>query len=161
MFKRIVMKKATILEGIVILYIILFLYTGISKLIDYSVFTEQIATSPLLAPVSKGIALSLPWIEFLLVILLIIPKWRLKGLYSSLGLMIAFTIYILGILLLNKELPCSCGGVISELSWTQHIVFNGAFIAMGIIGIIFERKLRQSNKHALSLIKEPNWSVQP
>lgn len=155
------MKKATVLETIIVLYIILFLYTGISKLIDYSVFKEQIATSPLLAPISKGIALSIPWIEFLVVILLIIPKWRLKGLYSSLGLMIAFTIYIVGILLFNKELPCSCGGVISELSWTQHIIFNSVFIAMGIIGILFERLLRKSNKNALSLIKDTNWSVQP
>jgi uncharacterized membrane protein YphA (DoxX/SURF4 family) len=161
MFKRIVMKKATLTEMVVALYIILFLYTGISKLLDFSIFKEQIATSPLLAPISKGIALSVPWIEFLAVILLIVPKWRLKGLYTSLLLMILFTMYIIGILIFNKELPCNCGGVISELSWTQHICFNSAFIAMGVIGILFERQLRKSNKNALSLINDTShWSVQ-
>jgi uncharacterized membrane protein YphA (DoxX/SURF4 family) len=155
------MKKATICEIIVVLYIILFLYTGISKLLDYSIFKEQVATSPLLAPISKGIALSVPLIEFLVAILLILPKWRLKGLYSSLLLMIAFTIYIIGILLFNKELPCSCGGVLAELSWAQHIIFNIVFIALAIIGILIERQIRKSNKDALSLIRDTTWSVQP
>lgn len=154
------MKKATVLETIVILYIILFLYTGISKLIDYSIFKEQIATSPFLAPMAKGIALSIPWIEFLVVILLIVPKWRLKGLYNSLLLMIVFTMYIVGILLFNKDLPCSCGGVISELSWGQHIVFNSVFIVMAIAAILFERQLRKSNKDALSSIKNRDLLVQ-
>lgn len=154
------MKKAIILEGIIILYIILFLYTGISKIIDYSVFKEQIATSPLLMPFAKSIALSIPWIEFLITLLLIIPKWRLKGLYASLSLMTIFTIYIISILLFNKELPCSCGGVIEQLSWTQHILFNSLFIALGVLGIIIERQNRKANKEALSEINASNWSMQ-
>src|SRR5690349_3095795 len=97
------MSKSTLVEIISCLFIILFLYTGISKLMEYSVFKEQMADSPILKPVAPIIAWALPLTEFLVTILLIIPRWRLKGLYASLFLMVAFTLYIGAIMTFNKE----------------------------------------------------------
>ena len=134
------MKRTTIIEAIIFLYIVLFLYTGISKLTEYSVFREGIADSPFLKPIAPIIAWGLPWIEFIVSLLLIIPRWRLKGMYASLILMLAFTAYISGILLFDKELPCSCGGIIQQLSWPQHLVFNSAFIVLAIWGIALQRR---------------------
>ena len=145
-------KRTTITETIVILFVILFLYTGISKLMDYKVFKEQIAMSPILHSVAPLIAWTLPWIEFLVVILLIIPRWRLKGLYASLALMISFTLYIIYMLLFDKDLPCSCGGVIQLLSWSQHIVFNSLFILLALTGVLVEKGIRVQNKRALAAI---------
>jgi uncharacterized membrane protein YphA (DoxX/SURF4 family) len=146
------LSKSTIVEIISVLFIILFLYTGISKLMEYSVFKEQIAESPLLKPVSSLIAWALPLTEFLVSILLIIPRWRLKGLYASLALMIAFTLYIGAIMTFNKELPCSCGGVISLLSWQGHLVFNSLFILLAFIGVRLERQLQRSLKIDLNKV---------
>lgn len=137
-------SKSTIVEIISILFVILFLYTGISKLMEYGVFKEQIADSPILKPFAPFIAWSLPLTEFLVSVLLIIPRWRLKGLYASLLLMIAFTLYIGAIMIFNKELPCSCGGIISLLSWGEHLVFNSVFIGLALIGVILEKRIRQS-----------------
>jgi uncharacterized membrane protein YphA (DoxX/SURF4 family) len=139
-------SKSTIVEIISILFVILFLYTGISKLMEYGVFKEQIADSPILKPFASFIAWSLPLTEFLVSILLIIPRWRLKGLYASLVLMIAFTLYIGAIMIFNKELPCSCGGIISLLSWKEHLVFNSVFIGLAFAGVQLEKRIRQSNK---------------
>src|SRR5689334_16631231 len=100
------MKRTTIIELIIVLYAILFLYTGVSKLMEYSVFKEQIAQSPILAPIATPVAFILPWLEFAVIVLMMIPKWRLKGLYASLVLMIGFTGYVIGILLFNEKLPC-------------------------------------------------------
>jgi uncharacterized membrane protein YphA (DoxX/SURF4 family) len=144
------MKRTTVVEIIVILYVILFLYTGISKLMDYSVFKEQIATSPVLAPIAKPIAWGLPWVEFLVTVLLVIPRWRLKGLIVSAVLMSLFTAYIILILLFNKEIPCSCGGVIEQLSWGQHIVFNTVFIALAITAIRLQKRLKKDNSKLLT-----------
>lgn len=144
--------KNTIIEIITLLYIILFLYTGISKIIDYPIFKEQIAASEILSPISKPLAITIPLIEFALVVLLVIPKWRLKGLYASTILMTMFTIYVVSILSFSKELPCSCGGVISELSWGQHIVFNCAFITMGMVAIALEKKVEKLNHQQLASI---------
>lgn len=140
------LSKSTIVEIISVLFIILFLYTGISKLMEYGVFKEQIADSPILQPIALVIAWGLPLTEFLVTILLIIPRWRLKGLYASLILMIAFTLYIGAIMTFNKELPCSCGGIISELSWQGHLVFNSIFILLAMAGLLLERKIRKTIK---------------
>lgn len=140
------MSKSTLVEIISCLFIILFLYTGISKLMEYSVFKEQLADSPVLKPFAPFIAWALPLTEFLVSILLIIPRWRLKGLYASLFLMIAFTLYIGAIMTFNKELPCSCGGIISLLSWKEHLVFNSVFIGLALAGVILEKQIRKNQK---------------
>jgi uncharacterized membrane protein YphA (DoxX/SURF4 family) len=145
-----IFRRTTALETIIVLFVILFLYTGISKIMDYAIFKEQIAMSPLLAPVAHPIAAVLPWVEFAVVLLLIIPRLRLKGLYASLGLMIAFTIYILAMLAFNKDIPCSCGGVIELLSWDQHIIFNAVFIILAGIGCWLERHQLQENRQRLA-----------
>jgi len=150
------MKRTTITEIIALLFVILFLYTGISKLIEYTVFKEQIASSPLLAPLSGFTAWSLPIAEILVAILLFIPRWRLKGLYASLVLMVLFTGYIIAILAFDEHIPCSCGGVIELLSWKGHILFNSVFIVLALIGITLARKVSKEksvllNRHELAM----------
>lgn len=139
------MKRTTIIETIIILYAILFLYTGISKLMDYRAFKEQLAESPLLGFISKPVALILPWLEFAIILMLILPKWRLKGFYAALVLMVGFTGYVTGLLLYDDKLPCSCGGIIQQLSWPQHLVFNGVFIALAVIGIVLQKKIKKNS----------------
>jgi hypothetical protein len=58
--------------------------------------------------------------------------------------MIAFTIYIGAIMIFYKELPCSCGGIISALSWPAHLIFNGVFILFAIAAIRLTRQLQRS-----------------
>ena len=145
------LSKATIVEIISILYSILFLYTAVSKLMELDVFKEQIADNPILEPVAPFITWAVPLIEILLSIILFIPQWRLKGLYTSLALMIAFTIYIGAIMTFNKELPCSCGGIISLLSWGGHLVFNSVFILLAFIGVRLERQIRRALKADMNI----------
>jgi uncharacterized membrane protein YphA (DoxX/SURF4 family) len=140
------MKRTTIIETIIFLYAILFLYTGISKLMEYDVFKENIAASPILAPVASLIAWNIPFFEFAITAILIIPKWRLKGLYAALTLMILFTVYIIAILLFDKNLPCSCGGIIQQLSWWQHLVFNSVFILLAIWGTVLQKRERKQQQ---------------
>lgn len=134
------LKRTTIIETILVFNIILFLYTGISKIMEYSEFKEQLADSPILGFVSTPVALLLPWVEFAIVLMLIAPRWRLKGFYATLALMILFTAYIIGLLNINKELPCSCGGIIALLSWKQHLVFNSIFILLNALAIRFQKR---------------------
>jgi uncharacterized membrane protein YphA (DoxX/SURF4 family) len=140
------MKKVIIIEIIALLLSILFIYAGISKLMEYDVFKEQLSSSPILQPISPFLAILLPAIELFLVLLLLVPRWRIKGLYFSLALLILFTGYIITIILYSEELPCSCGGILSELSWAQHILFNAGFIAMTIAGICIEHKKRKETQ---------------
>lgn len=139
-------KRTTIIEIITVLNIILFLYTGIAKIQDYTVFKEQLSESPVLAPISNIIAITLPLVEFAVVVLLVIPRWRLKGLYTAFGLMVLFTGYIIALITTSDHLPCSCGGIMEELSWQQHIIFNGLFIILNALAIRLAVKEKQQLK---------------
>ena len=138
------MLKRTIPSVVALLLVVLFLYTGISKLMDYSVFKEQIAESPILAPIAPFIAWALPLVEFAVAVALFIPAWRLWGLYASSVLMLLFTGYIAALLSFSEELPCSCGGILQEMSWQQHLVFNITFTVLSIVSAILEKKRRKA-----------------
>jgi hypothetical protein len=67
--------------------------------------------------------------------LLLIRRTRRIGLFVSLALMVSFTLYLAFMLGTEKHLPCSCGGVMSAMSWGQHLVFNIFFTIVPIIGL--------------------------
>jgi len=134
------MKSSFVTSTISNIFIILFIYTGISKLAGYGTFKEQISMSPILYSWASAIAWLLPVIELITAVLLFIPAWRMAGLYLSLVLMAFFTGYIIFIMLFDKQLPCSCGGIIQQLSWTQHLIVNGFLTAFALIGIYLQRR---------------------
>jgi hypothetical protein len=71
------------------------------------------------------------FLELGLVLALSLPVSRLKALYLSVGLMIVFTTYIILILNFSSFIPCSCGGILETLGWTEHLIFNLFFIVTG------------------------------
>lgn len=138
------MKKRTLVEIIALLFVILFLYTGIAKLMEFDVFYEQLMDSPILAFAAPLVAWGLPLTEFILSIALFIPKYRLFGLYAAFILMILFTAYVGILLSISTELPCSCGGIIGELSWPAHLVVNITLIGLALTGIILAKKIKRN-----------------
>jgi hypothetical protein len=135
------MKRRVIVEIISSLLIILFVYTALSKVFDHDTFRSQLGKSPFITSFASTIAWALPAAELLLALLLALPDTRLLGLYVSLFTMTLFTAYIYAMLHFSYYIPCSCGGVISEMSWNQHMVFNLFFVAISIVGILIESKL--------------------
>jgi hypothetical protein len=135
------MKRRVIVEIISSLLIILFVYTTLSKVFDYDTFRSQLGKSPFITSFASTIAWALPAAELLLALLLALPDTRLLGLYVSLFTMTLFTAYIYAMLHFSYYIPCSCGGVISEMSWNQHMVFNLFFVAISIAGILLESRL--------------------
>lgn len=132
--------RHVIVQIICYLYVLLFVYTAISKLLDFENFGIQLAQSPLLSAYAGLIAPSVIIVELLIVLLLCFKATRLIGLYASFFLMIAFTIYIYLILNYSDFIPCSCGGIIEKLSWTEHLVFNIGFIALALVAIVLTEK---------------------
>ena len=139
-------KRTTIIETVTVLNIILFLYTGISKIQDYDVFIEQLSENPILAPLATTIAILLPIVEFLVVLMLVVPRWRFKGLLVTLTLMILFTGYIIALFSFSTEMPCSCGGIIDLLSWKGHLMFNVAFILLNMWAFILSKKEKKESE---------------
>lgn len=132
--------RHVIVQIICYLYVLLFVYTAINKLLGFESFGIQLAQSPLLSAYAGLIAPSVIIAELLIVLLLCVKTTRFMGLYASLFLMVAFTVYIYLILNYSDFIPCSCGGLIEELSWTEHLVFNIVFIALALVAILLTEK---------------------
>jgi hypothetical protein len=130
------MKRTLILEIICFLFIILFVYAAVTKLLDYEKFTVQIGQSPLLTDIAGFVGWFIPAIELAIAGMLAFSKTRLLGLYGALMLMVSFTLYILAILNFAETIPCSCGGVLASLNWWQHLIFNIAFVLLAVTGIL-------------------------
>jgi hypothetical protein len=140
------MKKAIPVDIITYFFILLFLYTGVAKLMEMNVVKEQIASSPFLGAFAGIIAWTLPICEILSAIALFIPAFRLKAFYVTLALMSLFTIYVIVILLADNHLSCSCGGIIEELSPKEHVLFNSACVILSIVAIAAERRQEPSTR---------------
>lgn len=130
------MKKKTVVDIISYLFIVLFIYASVNKLVDYENFSTELAKSPLLTAFAGWVAWAVPVAELVVVALLTVPRWCLAGLYAAFSLMTMFTAYIVAILKFSDYVPCSCGGVLQNMSWSQHLVFNIAFVLLALTGII-------------------------
>ncbi len=138
------MKKSNAAIVIICTLIIaLFVYTASAKLLDYYNFQFGLSESPFIAPFANLLAWAVPAGELLIAVMLVIPVMRLAGLYASGILMSLFTVYIAAMLLFGSDIPCSCGGIVEEMSWGAHIVFNSVFVALSAWGIYLQRKRRR------------------
>ncbi|WP_394334166.1 MauE/DoxX family redox-associated membrane protein [Pedobacter caeni] len=71
------------------------------------------------------------------VILLIVPETRLIGMYISLLMMVAFTIYVSGIIFrVYDRYPCPCGGLFSKIGWKKHFRVNLLLTLIAGIGVV-------------------------
>jgi|SRR5690606_21570002 len=120
----------------VFLFIVLFVYAALTKLLDYDKFAIQLGQSPMLTHHASIIAWAVPVSEFAAVCLLLLPATRSLGLYISLSLMIMFTTYITIITTYDDYVPCSCGGILESMGWYEHLVFNIAFALLAVAGIL-------------------------
>ncbi len=145
------MKKSIIVDIISCLFIILFLYTGIYKLLEPDSFRAAINKSPIIAPFQSLIVPGIPVLEILIACSLLFPLFkdnnslRKWGLIASFFLMAIFTCYV-GYMLwtASDHLPCSCGGIMRKMNWHQHMYFNTSFTLLALVGFILNKGIGQS-----------------
>jgi len=124
-------------------YILLFVYAAISKLITFEAFQVQLTQSPLLSAYANIIAYLVLGAELLFALLLCTKTTRLLGLYLSYGLMVAFTLYIYLILNYSDFIPCSCGGILEKMGWTEHLWFNIIVSLLALVALFFHDQKRK------------------
>jgi len=124
--------------------IALFVYTALSKLMQLHRFQIALRSSPWLRPFSGQLAWGIPVIELLLAAGLLILWLREKALLFSGILLFCFTVYIGGMLMFVKKLPCGCGGIIEMLGWQQHLVLNIVLTFLAFLGWYVERKHKRT-----------------
>ena len=128
-------KKKIVADIISSFFILLFVYTATTKLLDHESFRAVLSQSPIIGSKAEILSWVLPVLELFTAMLLFIPSYKKYGFISSFILMLLFTGYVGYMILFSRNLPCSCGGVISQMTWPQHLIFNIFFTALAAIAL--------------------------
>ncbi|NQX56894.1 hypothetical protein HQN86_24970 [Pedobacter panaciterrae] len=132
--------RETLVEIISALFIILFAYAALTKIEDFEKFRIELGKSPILSLFAKYVAVGIPLIELVIAALLALKKMQYYALYLSFSLMVVFSVYIIVILKFGTYIPCSCGGILQNLTWSQHLFFNIGFVILGALSILIYPK---------------------
>ncbi|MCR8556929.1 hypothetical protein KXD93_04720 [Mucilaginibacter sp. BJC16-A38] len=128
-------QKRIFIDVVTVLFVMLFIYAASSKLWDYQTFVIQLQKSPILTTIATWVAWLVPTIEFGIAVLLISERTQLRALYAAFTIMVAFSAYIIAVLNFSENIPCSCGGILQNMNWQQHLIFNLIFVTLGGIAI--------------------------
>lgn len=139
------------IEAITAVLLLLWIYTGLNKLIHFDKFSFEAGRSPFLQHLAPLVAAMVPAGELAIAALLIFKRTRVAGLYASLFLMTLFTGYVYVMLHYAYDLPCSCGGIIELLTWEQHLIVNLMLTLLTAIAILLQSRLTMLNKQSISL----------
>lgn len=140
----------TIISILTALLIFLWVYAAMSKLLDYDTARDEMLKQVFPVWISTILVWLVPLCELVVAGLLLFERTRTGGIIASLILLIAFTGYI-ALIQLNyfDYVPCTCGGVISKLTWEEHFLFNMAFIVLSGTALILrehEKILSANNR---------------
>lgn len=121
-----------------------FAYTAIAKVYDWQA-TKLAMYNQVIPDWSKDLLLySIPLIELFVAFMLLIPRRRNIGFLASLTLMLLFTGYVAWVWFgLAGRVPCSCGGVISSLTWGQHLLLNLGLTGLSVWGLLSNHQTRE------------------
>lgn len=133
-------RKQMISSIIAAIFIFLFAYTAISKFTEFSKFMVVIRKSPLIGEMPRLVAWLVPIAELFTVALLFFNATRSLGFLYAFCLMLTFTVYIGYMLAFAPHLPCSCGGVLRKLSWSDHLFLNIALTMLAGWAYLLNRK---------------------
>ncbi len=131
------MKRSSLISIISSLLIFLWVYAALSKLLNFEQSRMQMMNQIFPAAINQVLLWAVPIAELLTAGLLTISRWRSYGLLISGLLLLLFCIYIILVMShVFERIPCSCGGIISKLTWGQHLVFNIVFMALALSGYV-------------------------
>lgn len=119
------MKKKDLQWTICLLLAMVFIDSGIGKLLEFQRFQAELSKSPFVHEFAGLLAFGLPPAELCLTAALLSARTRLMALYASLFLMASFTFYIWLMMTKAWYLPCACMGLLdANLGWGAHLAVN-------------------------------------
>jgi hypothetical protein len=142
--KAIALHQNNILKASSILLILLWSSTGLSKILEFAEFKQQVITI-LGENMAKPVSIAIPSLELTAAMTIPFGKTRTFGLYLSLILMATFTAYVILVITgYFGPAPCTCGGVITALSWKQHLIVNIILLLIVLYSLFTLKKRKEA-----------------
>jgi hypothetical protein len=125
-----------LIQVITISFILLWSYAAFSKLADLDKSRSEMLNQVFPMWMAEILYWLVPTLEIGLCALLIFTRTRLMGLYGSLILMSSFTVYIAIVMTgIFGRVPCFCGGILNNMPYNTHFIFNLFFVVLALLGI--------------------------
>ncbi|WGQ09039.1 DoxX-like family protein [Pedobacter gandavensis] len=153
------MKKEDVIKVVAIIISCLFVYAGLSKLADYEKSSLEMVNQVFPNWIASILIWLIPAIELTLAALLVIQVTRKKALWASLILLSLFSVYIAVVMTgIFGKVPCSCGGILKNMSYGTHLIFNLFFVLLISLGLAFDNGWTAYNR--LLNLKKRKGSIQ-
>ncbi|MDR2273214.1 MAG: DoxX family protein [Sphingobacterium sp.] len=123
----------------------IWLFVAYNKIINFEQHMEGMLRQPFSKPVAIFLAYAVPSCELIAALLIGYKPTRLLGLGFSALLMTAFTAYV-GLAILHvwsDKLPCNCGLII-QIGWKKHFVFNVFLLLISSWAFVLQRWVSKS-----------------
>ena len=129
------------------LLVSLWIYTAGSKIVGYHEFKTQLAGQWHFRENEHIAAVLIISSELIAASLLLFERTRTTGFEISFMMMVLFTIYV-GMVLFHyfDKVPCSCGGVLKEMTWEMHFWFNVFFSIVAGLGMFLDDETPNADK---------------
>ncbi|MDL2144890.1 hypothetical protein QQY79_20370 [Flavobacterium tructae] len=128
--------KVKYIEGVAYMMAVLFFYAAISKMVELDIFFKQLAKSPLMPfNMEEKAGTAVLIVEFLVVYFVYKKEFK-KTLILSFVLMMFFSLYIGYLMYFSYYIPCSCGGILGNMSWNVHLIFNSVLTVIVAIAYL-------------------------
>lgn len=138
--------KKIIVDGLSILFIVLFIYAAVNKLQQLETFQIQLEQFPFISEYTQWIVWVVPILLIIVSILFLFERMKWIAFYSSFLMMLFFTLYIIAVLNFAESIPCSCAGIFNSWSWNDHLYFNMGVLLLAVVGIALSHRLGKSKE---------------
>lgn len=125
-----------------ILFAALYTYTAAMKLLDFPVYRINMRRQYFFEPLKEWLVWGVPIAELLIAVVLVLsyltasPKLMRASLIGNFALIGSFTIYTgLAASGIFGYVPCSCGGILEDMGWWVHFLFNLVLTLIAAIGV--------------------------
>ncbi|MFD2968792.1 MauE/DoxX family redox-associated membrane protein [Sphingobacterium bambusae] len=136
----------TLFHGVLVF---VFLYSALSKLLDFGYFKAELDKSPFLERWTVVLDYLIPLSEIIVVIMLLVKSTRTLALYLYLYMMSSFCFYVYLMMTKAHYLPCACMGLFGKwLSWEAHLLVNVFLLVLTILVILLNNKDSARAAHA-------------
>lgn len=117
--------RALYVDLVVWAAIFLFVFLGLSKFLNLNALRHDMLNQPIPYGLARVLMWLIPACEIMLSLILVFRRLRTVGLWGSFVLVLIYTLYT-GLVLIHffDYVPCSCGGILKFLSWSQNLVFD-------------------------------------
>jgi len=121
------------------------------KLIDFPVYRIKMRRQYFFEPLKEWLVWGIPIVELLVALALIVTyvvgtaKGLRASLVANLILIGVFTLYAgLAATGIFGYVPCACGGVLEDMRWWVHFLFNLALTLIAALGVWLHRRRKDA-----------------